>query len=343
MDILRKTIIATLPLLLTGCYEDFNPRIDTTPVICINSLITAGEPIEVSVSRTWVFTDEEGEKDHSVKDASVSIFANGERVSHDYLPEEGDVIRIEAYSAIYGHAEAEVTVPYATPVEAVKLTPALKKCGVRDLNEYGVSVDIEFNAAIALTLPNYHDSDHYYYLTQDYFLPESTPYDAEDIYGETGWQTIHSMVHFYGGRFYWNDPIFSEHISSFDEAMDYAWIEDPLFFSDRQFSGASETLHLGYENGNIHINQWDMNPDMLDCGYTMTLYSISESYYKWLNYRWQRDESIMGDFIEIGFAEPVWGYSNVSTGAGVVAARSSVSVRISLSDFLKECITESLP
>ncbi len=343
MDILRKTIIASLPLLLAGCYEDFDPHIDTTPVLCINSLITAGEPIEVTISRTWVFTDEEGEKDHSVKDASVSIFANGKPVGKEYLPEEGDIIRIEAYSGIYGAAEAEVTVPYATPIDAVKLTPTLKKCGVRDLNGYGISVDIDFDAAIAVTLPNYADSDHYYYLTQDSFLPDSPLYDPEDIYGPTKWPTTPSMVHFYGGRFYWNDPIFSEHISSFDEAMDYAWVDDPLFFSDSQFSGSRETLHLGYENGSFSVSQWDTNPEMLDCGYILTLYTISESYYKWLNYCWQSDESIMGDFIEFGFAEPVWGNSNVSTGAGVVAARSSVSVRISLRDFLEGYITESLP
>lgn len=343
MDILRKTIIASLPLLLAGCYEDFDPHIDTTPVLCVNSLITAGERIEVSVSRTWVYTDEAGEKDHSVKDASVSIFANGARVTPDYLPLEGDVIRIEAYSDRYGAAEAEVTVPFATHVSAMRLIPALKECDVRDLNEHGVSVNIDFDAAIAMTLPNYHDTDRYYYLTQDSFLPDSPLYDDNDIYGATRWHTTPSMVHFYGGRFYWNDPIFSEHISSFDEAMDYAWIDDPLFFSDRQFSGASETLHLGYENCNFRISQWDKNPDMLDCGYTLTLYSISESYYKWLNYCWQSEESIMGDFINTGFAEPMWGYSNVSTGAGVVAARSSVSVKISLRDFLEGCITESLP
>lgn len=42
---------------------------------------------------------------------------------------------------------------------------------------------------------------------------------------------------------------------------------------------------------------------------------------------------IVGD---VGFCDPAWGYSNVSTGAGVVAARSKSSATIILTDFLQK-------
>lgn len=342
MDILRKTIIASLPFLLTGCYEDFDPHIDVTPVLCINSLITAGQPIEVSVSRSWVYTDEKGEKDHSVKDAAVKIFANGTEVGHDYLPEEGDVIRIEAYSDTYGCAEAEVTVPFATPITDLDINPVVSSLFTSDLHGQGLYLAVDFNVAINLTLPSYKDSNRYYYIKEEDFQPEDSDLnDPDESEVLTRWTTLPSDVWFNEGRFYFKDPFFYEHISSFDDIMDYAWVSDPIFFSNRQFEGGSETLHLGYEECQLRINQWDFNPEMLECGYLLTLYSISESYYNWMNYRWQSD-SIIGDFIDMGFAEPMWGYSNVSTGAGIVAAQSSTTVTIDLKEFLLYTLTNAI-
>ena len=43
---------------------------------------------------------------------------------------------------------------------------------------------------------------------------------------------------------------------------------------------------------------------------------------------------------DIGFADPTWGYSNVSTGAGVVAAQSTTSVTIDLTEFLKTILNK---
>ena len=73
MALLRNITAALLALALTSCYEEFSPKIDTTPVLCMNSLITAGQPIEVELSRTWVYNDPTSQNDHSVKNASVHI------------------------------------------------------------------------------------------------------------------------------------------------------------------------------------------------------------------------------------------------------------------------------
>ena len=72
----------------------------------MNSLITAGEPIEVSVTRTWIYTDIGAERDHSVKDAKVSIYVNGELRDASYIPQEGDRIRLVAESPGFAPAEA---------------------------------------------------------------------------------------------------------------------------------------------------------------------------------------------------------------------------------------------
>ncbi len=125
MAILRYILSILAATLLTGCYEDFSPEIDTKPVLCLNSLITAGEPIEVKVSHTWMFNDEKGKSNHEVTDASITILANERIVGSDYLPKEGDKIRIMTESPTYGSAMAEVTVPYATPIGKVKFTPVV--------------------------------------------------------------------------------------------------------------------------------------------------------------------------------------------------------------------------
>ncbi len=123
MDILKKTILLAFPLFLAGCYQVFDPKIDTDPVLCLNSLITAGETIYVNISRTWVYSDLAGTEDHSVNDAELQIFVNDILVDSDYIAQEGDHIHIIAHSTKYGDAEAEVTVPYATQISTVDFTP----------------------------------------------------------------------------------------------------------------------------------------------------------------------------------------------------------------------------
>ncbi len=70
-------------------------------------------------------------------------------------------------------------------------------------------------------------------------------------------------------------------------------------------------------------------------GYILVL----QSYYYWAVYKWNADEGILGDLSDMGLAESKWGYSNVSTGAGVVAARSVAGYTISLKGFLRTAIS----
>ena len=109
-------------MLLAGCEKEFLPKIDSKPVLCVNSLITAGEPINVNVTHTWVFNDVKGDTLHNVTDAKVSIYINGELASDNDIPKEGDNIRIVAQSEEYGDAEASVTVPYSVPIELMDFT-----------------------------------------------------------------------------------------------------------------------------------------------------------------------------------------------------------------------------
>ncbi len=130
------------------------------------------------------------------------------------------------------------------------------------------------------------------------------------------------------------EPIFSEHISIFESIMG-GDAEGFTFFSDRQFAGKSYTLHLQFDNCWYRYPK-DKTPD---CKINMVISSVSPSYYSWANYVWQRDSGILPELSDYGLGDPVWGYSNVSTGAGVVAAQSHSVCTIDFTDFITNIIT----
>lgn len=336
MAILRRIIIIGMPVLLTGCFEDFTPDTDIEPVLCLNSLITAGEPIVVQVSHTWLYTDEAAGRDHSVRDAVVSIFVNGEPKDAGYLPQEGDHIHITAESKTYGSAEAEVTVPYAVPIEAVRWNPVLTSRLSEDMEGYEMAGHFLFNVKAELDIDDPAGTEEYYRFSYLSFFNGNG--DREDnIYAAS---SSKPEVVFELGTFnYESEPIFSEHIGVFESVMgssSYGF----TFFTDRQFQGSDYTLHIQYTDCEYYVASPQWKPALLDCGYEFTLHTVSKSYYDWANYVWQRDDGPLGDISEFGFGDPIWGYSNVSTGAGVIAAQSQVSCRIYLNDFIESVLKE---
>ena len=321
MAILRYIIPILSVFLLTGCYEDFNPEIDTKPVLCLNSLITVGEPIEVDVTHTWMFNDEKSERNHDVKDAVVTILANGRIVGADYLPKEGDQIRIVAESPTYGTATAEVIVPFATPIGKVKVSPVVKNIwnDEEDFFNYEMSTDITFNLNVEMDVNDPGGADNYYHFG----------------YGCFGSDTDGSSTLYIGQFEYNSEPIFKEHIGVFETVMGNDEDTEFVFFSDRQFSGKAYTLHLNFSDNSFHVKSQEYDESLLECGVNLYLTTVSKSYYNWAVYKWNVDEGITGDLSDIGLAESKWGYSNVSTGAGVVAAQSSSRFTIDLKEFLK--------
>lgn len=328
MAILKYIFPISFAMLLTGCYEDFNPKVDTKPVLCLNSLITAGEPIEVEVTHTWMFNDKEAQRDHSVNDATITVLVNGKIVGADYHPAEGDKIRIMAESPVYGSATADVTVPFASPAGKIKVTPVVTNIwvGDKDFFHYEMLADITFNLDIEMDVEDPAGVDNYYHFGYNWFAPV-TP-DGADM--------------FFIGQFeYDSEPIFKEHIGVFETIMGNDEDTSFAFFTDRQFPGKTYTLHLNYTGNSFSIKSENYDESLLECGVNLYLTTVSQSYYNWAVYKWNADEGIIGDLSDIGLAESKWGYSNVSTGAGVVAAQSFTKYTVDLKDFLKHYITNN--
>ncbi|MDE5567484.1 MAG: DUF4249 domain-containing protein [Muribaculaceae bacterium] len=329
MAILRQFISAFIAIALVGCYEDFTPKIDVTPVLCVNSMITAGEPVAVEVTKSFLFTDEN--EPHDVDDAVITIFANGERVGDDYIPQEGDIVRIEAVSSTYGEAWGEVRVPRAVPVKSVSFTPTVTDSSVSENGEMigyiSFNLDVELNFRDAPDIENYYKFD-YATITP---RPEANVEVGED--GEIIWMEYPNVWFSVGSLDSEREPIFGEHIGAFDEVMggdSYGF----TFFTDRQFSGKDYTLHLVFTSCRYDVYSQKWQPGLLDCEMTLILSTISDSYYNWANYRWQSEQGVVGGLGEFGLADPIWGYSNVSTGAGIIAAGSSCNYKLSLNEFL---------
>lgn len=331
MAILRYLIAILSVFLLTGCYEDFNQEIDSEPVLCLNSLITAGMPIEVDVTHTWMFNDEKSAMNHEVRDADVTILVNDRIVGSDYLPKEGDKIRIVAESPTYGTATAEVTVPVATPVGNVKVTPTVTNIwkGDEDFYHYEMLADMTFNLNIEMDVNDPAGTDNYYHFGYNWFMP------ANEDYTDTEHETSSGSSFSLGTFEYESEPIFKEHIGVFETIMGNDEDSGFFFFSDRQFSGKAYTLHLNFSNSSFNVKSQEYDESLLECGVNLYLTTVSQSYYNWAVYKWNVDEGIMGDLSDIGLVESKWGYSNVSTGAGVVAAQSSSKFTINMKEFLK--------
>lgn len=337
MAILRYIIPILSVFLLTGCYEDFNPEIDTNPVLCLNSLITAGKPIEIKVTHTWMFNDEKSERDHDVKDAVVTFFVNERIVGSDYLPKEGDNIRVVAESPTYGTATAEVVVPYATPIGKVKVSPVVKNIwkGEEDFFYYEMFADITFNLNVELDVNDPAGTDNYYHFGYNWSSPHVEE-EPDDEYWNFNNPTLQI-----GSLEYNSEPIFKEHIGVFETVMGNDEDTNFVFFTDRQFSGKTYTLHLNFSDNSFRIRSQVYDESLLDCEVNLYLITVSQSYYNWAVYKWNVEEGITVDLSDIGLAESKWGYSNVSTGAGVVAAQSSSKFTINLKEFLKTTLNNS--
>lgn len=323
MGILKKLALIIAPLTLTGCYADFDPEIDTAPVICLNSLITAGQPVDVSVTHTWVYTDTASQNNHRANDATVCIYADGQRVDAGYLPKEGDRLRITADSPAYGHAEAEVSVPHATHVEITgldiksELTGTYIDQGYDGPDRRYRSYDIDLKAKVKVyDIPS---SDNYY----QFAITVLNPSGAE-------------ILAMYKAEFAENaEPIFSEHINLTEDIFSDG-SEGGTFFTDRQFADKDYTLNIRINDIELHISDRLAQEELDRYGLCMTVYSISRSLYNWNVFDWYKSNSFTLDMADIGLADPMSGYSNVSTGAGVVGAQSPSSALISISEITKQ-------
>ena len=336
MGILKYSFYFLIALFLTGCYETFYPEIEDKPVLCINSLIKAGEPIEIKLSHTWVYSDLEAMKNHDVSDAEVTVYANDTMVNDSYIPKEGDHIKIYATSKEYGSAEAETIVPYASKIKLVNVDLEILSQNVFSDEQYPINIFLYFNLLVKLEITDLSDLQDYYHISfKNFHLAD--PLTDDNLKDPDYFEDKH--LFFTSGYLYYDaEPIFFENVEEFESI--YGEPQGFDFFTDKSFNGSSYTLNLLFKGCIYQLMAKNWDPEFLDCGMLITLHSVSKSYYDWEYYYNQINSGILNDITEWGFSDPIWGYSNVSTGAGVVAGESSVPVILNLNDRLKDLLNK---
>ena len=330
-----KYIFAFIPaIVFTSCLEPYYPNVETKPVLCINSLIKSGESINVQVTHTWYYPDGENIKDRSVDDAVITIYANNVQVDKDYLPKEGDEIRIFVSSEKYGDAEAEVTVPKLTHIKDLSWNVGLIS-SYKPEEGLMMEGNFMFNLLINATIEDENELPDFYSIDFKSFSPYE-PLNPDDHKDSDYWED--KTLYYYPGYLKYDaDPIFFENIGDMESVLE-AYPQGFNFFTDRKFSGSSYTLHLMFENGHYQVISPEWEEELLNVGLVMTLNSVSKSYYDWENYYAQVEGGLLGDIMDWGFSNPIWAYSNVSTGAGVVCAQTSISYVINLKDYFEKLL-----
>lgn len=347
--------LLVLTIMLSGCFTYFEPELKSVPVVCINSLITSGEKIKVEVTRTWRYTEGNPRDtlDISLTDAEVFLYVNdkfeeklelryyseeddywqwssqfngvGCYYEANYIPASGDKIRIYAVDKTYGEAEAEITVPQPVDIDVVKTDITKFDYSYNETQEaYSADFDMILNVSFTdpASISNYYNFD---MQTRAVIMMET-----EDEYVHYTSESIRLTPD------YEFEPLFSEHISPLETIITDAY-GLYTFFSDRQISGKQYTLVIpvsGYywcdlKDGPAMDQSLSLNID---------LSHISTDYYKFLLSFWAATEGISGALGGVGLGDAVFEFSNVSTGAGIVAAQAKSTFELDIRKLIGEHI-----
>lgn len=309
-------------LLLSACYTNFEPDLESTPVVCLNSLITAGEKIKVEVTRTWRYS--EGTPavnlDVYLRDAEVSLYVNDEFMEKltlvdesdylhedvhyeaEYIPKEGDKIRIRAVDSVYGDAEAEVTLPYPVEIDAVTTKVTNNK------SSYDAETDVfcsTFDIVLNVKFTDPATAVNYYIFEMQTYNSIRYEYDLGDEH--IAFVPIAEYVKLQPD--YSFEPIFSEHITPIETIISDAYGLYTVF-SDRQISGKQYSLEIPVHG--TYECQYSNHPDLSNkLSVDVSLCHISTPYYNYMLSLWAATEGIHGSVGDVGLSDAVFEYSNV--------------------------------
>lgn len=349
-SILRKILPSLLPaMFLSSCYSDFDPNIDSTPVLCINATVEAGEPLKVEVTRTWRWEESDliDKNGAGVTDATVRLYVNDSYVEDltcreverdpdkyypDYLPEylyysdkyipaSGDVVRLEAESEQYGGASATETVPHAVAIDRVESVLS----NVHVYNNSNGEINCTFDLSMLIYFTDPADVRNFY----QFNMGAWNPYTYDEETGEgcffmyNMWEVDLSV-----------EPLFTEHVSTLESIVADTW--GYSFFSDRQISGKTYPLHVKINDCRLEYYNPENKPEYENAGLEIELLSLSQSYYNHVLSVWEANEGIVGSLGSAGLGETVSSYSNVSSHAGIVAGCAGAKAHLSIPKILKE-------
>lgn len=292
--------LVAVVLTLSACESDVEFRGEyTDPQMVVYSVVTAGEPVKVFVSRSSFVLEDENHSE--VRGAEVEVWVNGaltERLAevededprvggtrHYYTGtttcRSGDRVEIKVASAQFeGTASGETTIPEEPLMGDLQAT-------IESVSEDGVFVD----GMLYCELSDPADQTNYYWLTGALSDTEHPMID---------WVT-YTDIAFGGGT---TDGVLGDIVG--DEYREYVLFDDALIDGKERYPLTME---------------WDINESYLThTQFRVECWQVDEHLYKYFRSIEQSSDGAM-------FGEPVQIHSNINGGVGLVASRSSSALR----------------
>lgn len=366
-----------LPLILsfafTSCFSDFEPDIESKPVLCMISNIADGDSIRVSLTHTWRWSEgkyepcnysnwetEGFESELLVKNALVKLYVN------DEYTETLKLTKRKGYGNMVSDGmglRPWADYPWTTTGYVYYIADYIPQCGDKirleaESEEYGsawaevtVPQTVEIDS-VDYTVSNFDDRNtalsEFYLFNMNLSVWFSDPGNETNYYMfETSSSGYFKGVDAAGLRYeesvnfrdVTDDPLFTEHVSAIDHVL--AETSGYSLFSDRQISGKSYPLHVRLEGVSYQLDNISAIPDAENSYIKFILYSISPSYYRHVISVWAANDGIVGALGDVGLAEPVFAASNVSTGAGVVSASAKYEYKLYMRPLIESIQKES--
>lgn len=290
---------------LTACLTEVDlSDLRESPRLVVNGVAVAGEPLRVSVTRTWFYTD-----DHSnvvIPDATVRLYVNdryeetlsfvpGDTLFNAtgnyqaaFVPQVADRLRLEVSAPGYEPVLAETEVPQPSQLWDAK---AVQEVITADSTMKRVSYAIRLQDAAE-------EENYYLFRLEEGYLSEDSIYRWRVLYLD-----------------YAVEPLFGHSSSALDQILFPQFLPgyDGRVFSDETINGQTYTIRLQetyYHAGSLRTKRLRVR-----------LYAISADYYKYLKtLQDQSDNSFANHLIDAGLAEPIRVYSNIDGGLGIFGA-----------------------
>lgn len=304
LHILLAILLASL---FSSCYHevdlsDYRDE-DGKNLLTINSMVCSDSLVAVTATQTYFFSDTHNERSY-VKGLDISLLVNNqvkETLAYDlsrnlYVSttkvNEGDTVKI-----ITSFNNKDISATDIVPLKA-----ELSDITVERRGPLAIYSNYDFVFTYRLTFTDNPNEENYYFLQWDEVArSKDVAMGERDFTHELVFQRLADQIH---GT-----------LPGWTPYSPYG-----LPFSDRGINGEMHTLILeeiiqaGYGTGNYVWKQSQMKRNF-------KLYSISKPYYDYLVsvlVNQTNDKGIQGGMIDLGIADPVKVYSNISGGVGIM-------------------------
>lgn len=309
----RGLIIAAISLvsLLCSCTKEikFNGDYDGEKLV-LYSFANPDTRLTARVYKSQFFLAKDYRYDYELIDnVELTVEVNGDRqysfvregksYVSEYVPQEGDHIKVTAshkgFKTVYGETDVPKRPEFG--IGSYKVTPAPSQGG---------STRLEFD----LTIQDPEGEENYYRLNA-WQYQQRFEWD-EDEEAEFLW---------YNQNIYSNDAIFnSAQLGSYIDRIDGSDSMVPDFFDDGAFDGSSHCFRIWM---NLYLEEGKSEGDIRPEDFKVAVDAVSESYYR---YSLSREAAYNMDGIAEVFGEPVSIYNNIVNGIGCVGAVSSLQL-----------------